>query len=112
MSRIAGCAADQGGPPWCGRGRWRRPGGAGWRRVAAIGRAHQMRGVATQHPAIRDTLTGILRQHGAPPRRASAVGIAEIRRLVAACDTSLTGQRRALLLLGFAGALRRAELFA
>lgn len=63
-----------------------------------------------RHPVIRDTLAGLLRQHGTPPWRASAIGTAEIKRLVATCDSSLTGQRdRALLLLGFAGALRRSE---
>jgi integrase len=85
------------------------------RRVAAIGRAHRMKGLPwdATHPAIRDTLSGILRRHGTPPRQAAAIGTAEIRRLVATCDTGLTGLRdRALLLLGFAGALRRSELVA
>jgi len=85
------------------------------RRLAAIGRAHRMKGLAwdASHPAIRDTLAGIFRRHGTPPRRAAALGTAEIRRLVATCDTGLAGQRdRALLLLGFAGALRRSELVA
>lgn len=85
------------------------------RRLAAIGRAHRMKGIAwmPEHPAIRDTLAGILRRHGIPQRRAAAVGTAELRRLVATCDTGLTGKRdRALLLLGFAAALRRSELAA
>jgi integrase len=85
------------------------------RRVAAIGRAHRMAGHpwAATHPAIRDTLTGIARQHGTPARRAAALGTAEIRRLVATCTDGLTGTRdRALLLLGFAAALRRSELVA
>jgi integrase len=65
------------------------------------------------HPAIRDTLAGIARQHGTPARRAAAIGTAEIRRLVATCHDGLCGQRdRALLLLGFAAALRRSELVA
>ena len=85
------------------------------RRLAAIGRAHRMQGLAwdAAHPAIRDTLSGILRRHGVPPRRAAAIGTAELRRLVATCGTDLAGLRdRALLLLGFAGALRRSELVA
>jgi integrase len=85
------------------------------RRVAAIGRAHRMAGHpwAATHPAIRDTLTGIARQHGTPARRAAALGTAEIRRLVATCTDGLTGTRdRALLLLGFVAALRRSELVA
>ncbi len=54
------------------------------RRLSAIGRAHRMKGVAweARHPVIRDTLAGLLRQHGTPPRRASAIGPAEIKRLV------------------------------
>ena len=85
------------------------------RRLAAIGRAHRMKGIAWMpaYPAIRDTLAGIFRRHGTPQRRAAAIGIAEVRRLVATCDTGLTGARdRALLLLGFAAALRRSELAA
>lgn len=83
------------------------------RRVAALGRAHRMAGHpwSAAHPVIRDTLAGIARQHGRPARRAAALGTAEIRRLVATCSDGLCGQRdRALLLLGFAGALRRSEL--
>jgi integrase len=85
------------------------------RRLAAIGRAHRMKGIAwmPSHPVIRDTLAGIFRKHGRPQRRAAAIGTIELKRLLASCDGSLTGQRdRALLLLGFAGALRRSELVA
>lgn len=85
------------------------------RRLAAIGRAHRMKGIAwmPSHPAIRDTLAGIFRKHGMPQRRAAAIGTAELRKLVATCGSDLTGQRdRALLLLGFAAALRRSELVA
>jgi integrase len=83
------------------------------RRVAAIARAC---GVAkhpldTKHPAIRETLRGIGRKHGARPRRATALTTAEIKKLSEACGTSFVGKRdRALFLLGFAGALRRSEL--
>jgi hypothetical protein len=76
------------------------------RRLAAIGRAQRMKGIAwaASHPAIRDTLAGIFRCHGTPQRRAAAIGTAELRQLVATCGTDLAGQRdRALLLLGFAG---------
>jgi integrase len=44
-------------------------------------------------------------------RAAAALGEAELRRLLAACPETLTGLRdRALLLLGYAAALRRSEL--
>ena len=38
------------------------------RRLAAIGRAHRMSGLAWMpgHPVIRDTLAGIFRRHGRP----------------------------------------------
>ncbi len=83
------------------------------RRLAAIGQAHRLAGHdwIAAHPAIRTTLRGILRQHGTPPRQAAALTTAEMRRLVHVCDGGLTGLRdRALLLVGFAGALRRSEL--
>jgi integrase len=83
------------------------------RRVAAIARAFGILGQSldTKHPAIRETLRGIARKHGAPPRRAAALTTAEIRKVCAVCDDSLPGLRdRALILLGFAGAFRRSEL--
>lgn len=83
------------------------------RRLAALSRAHRLAGRPwpVAHPAIRNTLRGIQRKHGRPPRQAAALATEEIRRLVATCDHTLAGQRdRALLLLGYAGALRRSEL--
>src|SRR5271166_3406174 len=64
------------------------------RRVAAIARACRVAGhpLDTKHPAIRETLRGIGRKHGTPPRRAAALTIAEIRKLSRACgpDPTLT----------------------
>lgn len=84
------------------------------RRLTAIGQAHRLKELdwSPGHPAIRKTLQGILRRHGAPTRQAAALATAEIKRLLATCATpSLADLRdRALLLLGFAGALRRSEL--
>jgi integrase len=83
------------------------------RRVAAIARACGVAGhpLDTKHPAIRETLRGIGRKHGAPARRAAALTTTEVRKLCRACGTGLAGTRdRALFLLGFAGALRRSEL--
>ena len=85
------------------------------RRLAALSRAHRL---AVQvwpsaHPAVRNTLRGIGRKHGKPPVQAAALATEEIRPLVATCDLSLVGLRdRALLLIGYAGALRRSELVA
>ena len=85
------------------------------RRVAAIARAHRIAGhpLDTRHPAIRETLRGIARAHGEPPRRAAALTTTEVKRLVRACGVDLAGLRdRALFLVGFAAALRRSELVA
>ena len=83
------------------------------RRVAAIARACRIAGhpLDTKAPAIRETLRGIGRTHGTPPRRSAALTVGDMRKLVRACGTTLAGARdRALFLVGFAGALRRSEL--
>ena len=83
------------------------------RRLGAIGQQHRLRGLdwSAGHPAIRTTLRGIYRRHGSRRRQAAALTSTELRKLVAACGGDLAGLRdRALLLLGFAGALRRSEL--
>jgi integrase len=83
------------------------------RRVAAIARAHRMtkQPLDTRHPAIRETLRGIARTHGEPPRRSAALTTADIKRLLAACGDDMAGRRdQALFLVCFAGALRRSEL--
>jgi integrase len=85
------------------------------RRLAALSRAHRLASQEwpSAHPAIRNTLRGIRRRHGKPPQQAAALATEEIKRLIASCDHTLVGQRdRALLLLGYAGALRRSELVA
>ena len=85
------------------------------RRVAAIARACGVAGcpLDTKHPAIRETLRGIARRHGSRSRRAAALTTTEVRKLCRACGVDLAGARdRAMLLLAFAGALRRSELVA
>jgi len=85
------------------------------RKVAAIARATRLAGAPldTRHPAIRDVMRGIGRIHGSPPKRAQALAIEDLQKLVATCGTDLADLRdRALLLMGFAGALRRSELCA
>jgi len=83
------------------------------RRVAAIATAHRLAGhhLDTRHPAVRDVMRGIKRAHGVAPRRARAATTPIVSALAATCDASLLGARdRALLLIGFAAALRRSEL--
>ena len=85
------------------------------RRLAAIGHAHRLRGLdwSAGHPAIRTTLRGIFRTHRSRRRQAAALTSTELKKFVAACGGDLAGLRdRALLLLGFSGALRRSELVA
>jgi integrase len=83
------------------------------RRVAAIARASGVAGhpLDTKHPAIRETLRGIGRTHGSRGRRSAALTTKELKALSGICELGLAGDRdRALLLVGFAGALRRSEL--
>jgi integrase len=85
------------------------------RRLATLSRAHRLAGIdwPRAHPAIRNTLRGIQREHAKPKQQASALATDELIRLIETCETTLTGRRdRALLLIGYAGALRRSELVA
>jgi site-specific recombinase XerD len=82
------------------------------RRVAAIARAHRIakQPLDTRHPAIRETLRGIGRTHGEPPRRSAALATADIKQLVQICGDDMAGVRdQALFLVCFAGALRRLD---
>ena len=85
------------------------------RRLSAIGKMHRFNDLPWNpgHRDIQEPLQGLLREHGRPARKAAALTLAVLRRLVATCDASARGRRdRALLLIGFAGALRRSELAA
>jgi integrase len=85
------------------------------RRLAAIAEQHRRTGHPWEpgHPAIRATLHDILAAHAVPSRPAAALTSTEVRQLLDSCGTDLAGIRdRALLLVGFAGALRRSELVA
>ncbi|TMV86590.1 integrase [Thioclava sp. BHET1] len=60
---------------------------------------------------IVDVLAGIRRQHGRPPQQKAALSADDLLAMVDTLDYSLRGLRdRALLLVGFAGGLRRSEL--
>lgn len=83
------------------------------RRLAAIARVHREAGhrFDSKDPLIRNALRGIGRDHAKPQRQAAALTTAEVRQIVATCDPDLAGRRdRALILLGYAGAMRRSEL--
>jgi integrase len=85
------------------------------RRLAAIGKMHRFNDLPWNpgHRDIQGPLQGLLRTHPRPLQKAAALSLEMLRRLVATCDGTARGRRdRALLLLGFAGALRRSELVA
>jgi integrase len=86
-------------------------------RLVAIVKAHRLAGhrLDTGHPAIRETMQGIRRKHGTAPAKKEAAVSAVIRDAVdvLAKRPGLRPLRdRALLLVGFAAALRRSELVA
>ena len=80
------------------------------RRVAAIRYAHKMASVAapTDAEGVKATLRGIKRSVGAARVRKAPAVAERLKAMVAASPDTLAGKRdRALILLGFAGALRR-----
>lgn len=84
------------------------------RDLAAINAAHQAQGFpAPAHPDLDRVWAGIRRTHGRPPRKKRALVVDDLRRVLAKLPDGLSGKRdRALLLVGFAAALRRCELAA
>lgn len=85
------------------------------RRLAAIADAHQAGGHSdpTKHPLVRKVFRGICRVHGLRADAATPLDADMLARIVAALPHDVTAVRdRALLLVGFFGALRRSELVA
>jgi site-specific recombinase XerD len=88
------------------------------RRLTSIAVAHRYAGLPSpaDAPLVQETLKGIRRtkaRAGETVARKEAAVTAIIRRMVTALPDTLAGARdRAILLLGFAGALRRSELVA
>jgi integrase len=83
------------------------------RRLSALGKMHRFNDLAWNpaHRDIQGPLQGALRTHGRPVRKAAALTLPMLRQLLLTCDQGARGRRdRALLLFGFAGALRRSEL--
>lgn len=68
--------------------------------------------IDTRHALVAGAVAGVA-QDAAPQRQAAALVLVELRRMLAAAGAGRAGSRnRALLLLGWAGALRRSELVA
>jgi integrase len=85
------------------------------RRLIAIGRAHTERNFANpvSDPRVKTTFRGIKRTFGTAQKQAIPLLDFQLRRVVGKCGNSLADMRdRALLMIGFAAALRRAELVA
>jgi site-specific recombinase XerD len=85
------------------------------RRLAAIRSAHQQAGTTLNldSQAFKDVWKGIRREHQTRPNKKRALVTADLRKTVTALPESIIGIRdRALLLVGFASALRRSELAA
>ena len=85
------------------------------RRLAALAKMHRFNDLPwnAAHRDIRGPLEGLLRTQGRPVVKAAPLTLDLLRALLATCDVSARGRRdRALLLFGFAGALRRSELVA
>jgi integrase len=83
------------------------------RRLVTIAQAHKIKGLpwTSGHPQVRATLRGMFRLHGRPQVKAAAIELDEIRAILAAMPKSTVGLRdRAILLLTFAGAMRRSEV--
>src|SRR5664280_1318567 len=86
--------------------------------VAAVNFTHRQAGhpAPGAHPHVGELLAGIRREHGRPPARRDALVTADLRAILAGLPRTgwpgvVAGRRdAALLVLGFAGAFRRAEL--
>jgi site-specific recombinase XerD len=85
------------------------------RRVAAIRYAHKLAGLAlpTDAEGVKATMRGIRRTYGSARVRKTPAVAGKMLGMVATAPDKLAGLRdRALLLVGFGGALRRSELVA
>jgi site-specific recombinase XerD len=85
------------------------------RRVAAIRYAHKLAGLnlPTDAEGVKATMRGIRRTHGSAKVRKAPAVAGKMLGMVAKAPDKLAGLRdRALLLIGFGGAMRRSELVA
>lgn len=83
------------------------------RRCAAIGYAHRLAGIEPPSNAepVKAVLRGIRRRIGVAVERKAPATARAVAAMVKRCPDTLSGKRdRALLLLGFAAALRRSEI--
>lgn len=84
------------------------------RRVTGISRAHTSQGLPdpAKNDLVRVVLRGVRRTHGKPQRQAAPLLKADLLSLLPLMTGTKGIRDRALILLGFAAALRRSELVA
>ena len=87
------------------------------RRLTSIAKVHEAANhpspASVRHPAVGETLKGIRRVHGVAQAGKAPLVTADLQKVVAHTGERLLELRdRALLLLGYCGALRRSELAA
>ncbi len=85
------------------------------RRLSALRQWHKLKGYPdpTDNPAVTKTMRGIARLHGKPRKKAAALRLQDLDLAIAYLDqkkTLLNIRDKALLLMGFFGAFRSAEL--
>ncbi len=81
--------------------------------LAALSTAHRLlkHRPPSVDPEVREVLAGIRRVKGVRPRGKDAITVVQLRRVLESLPTDLMGLRnRALLVAGFAGAMRRSEI--
>jgi integrase len=81
-------------------------------RIAAIAHAHRLAGHSfDQRVMVGATLDGLKRQKGTAAKQARAIVLNDVREAVERLPNTIAGLRdRALILVGFMGALRRSEI--
>ena len=83
------------------------------RRLAGIGQVHQLAGHANpcSDPLVRETMRGLRRALGVAPTQKKGITTGDVKAAVAALgDSPIDVRDRLILLLGFAGGMRRSEL--
>lgn len=84
------------------------------RRLSAIKWMHETNGhpSPTTHTRIRELIAGIRRTYGAPKHQVEPLTTDQIARMISTLDldTTIGIRNRALLLIGYASAMRRSEL--
>ena len=83
------------------------------RRVAALSKMHEVKRFdnPTKTELVRATMRGVRRKHHVAPKQVSPITRERLIKMLETCEDDDKGVRdRALLLIGFASALRRSEL--